>query len=96
MDVLLSKELEHFISEQVKIGNYLSKDELIGQAVFLLKEKEQVKEIQRELLRKELKPAIDQLRRGEGKAYSDPSALAQEIISRGELCLAQEQKQKNG
>lgn len=96
MDVLLSKELETFISDQVKRGNYLSTDEVIGEALLLLKQEEQVKEIQREELRKELQPAIDQLRRGEGKAYSSGEALAEDIISRGMQRLAERQNNKNG
>lgn len=96
MDVLLSKELESFVSEQVKRGNYLSTDEVIGEALFLLKQQEQFKEIQREELRKELQKAIDQIKAGEGKAYSSGESLAEEIISRGRQRLAERQNKENG
>lgn len=95
MDILLSKELEYFISDQVKRGHYLSTDEVIGEALLLLKREEQLREIQREELRKELQPAIDQLRRGEGKAYSSAEELVEDIISRATQRLAERQKKKN-
>jgi putative addiction module CopG family antidote len=95
MDILLSKELENFISDQVQRGHYLSTDEVIGEALLLLKREEQLREIQREELRKELQPAIDQLRRGEGKAYSSAEELVEDIISRGTQRLAERQKKKN-
>jgi len=96
MDVLLSKDLENFVSEQVKRGNYLSTDEVIGEALLLLKREEQLREIQREELRKELQKAIDQLRRGESTAYTSGEALAEEVISRGKQRLADKEKKKNG
>jgi putative addiction module CopG family antidote len=96
MDILLSTELENFISDQVKRGHYLSKDEVIGEALLLLKREEQLREIQREELRKQLQPAIEQLRRGEGKAYSSAEELIEDVISRGMQKLAERQKEKNG
>lgn len=95
MDVLISKELENFISDQVKRGNYSSRDEVIGEALLLLRREEQLREIQREELRKELQKALDQLRRGEGTSYSSGEELVEDIISRGTKRLAERQKKKN-
>lgn len=95
MNVLLSKELEIFVSDQVKLGNYLSTDEVIGEALLLLKREEQLREIQREELRKQLQHAIDQLRRGEGTAYSSAEELVEDIISRGTKRLSERQQNKN-
>lgn len=96
MDVLLSKELESFVSDQVKRGHYLSTDEVIGEALLLLKREEQLKEIQREELRKEIQKGIDQIRAGQSTTYASGEALVEDIISRGMQRLAEKEKQKNG
>lgn len=96
MDVLLSKELENFVSEQVKRGNYLSTDEVIGEALLLLKREEQLKEIQREELRKEIQKGVDQIRAGQSTTYTSGEALVEEIISRGMQRLAEKEHKKNG
>jgi putative addiction module CopG family antidote len=96
MDVLLSKDLENFVSEQVKRGNYLSTDEVIGEALLLLKREEQLREIQREELRKEIQKGIDQIKAGQSTTYTSGEALAEEVISRGKQRLADKEKKKNG
>ena len=96
MDVLLSKELENFVSEQVKRGNYLSTDEVIGEALLLLQREEQLKELQREELRKELQKGIDQIKSGQFSTYTSGEDLVEEIIARGMQTTAEKEKRKDG
>lgn len=96
MDVLLSKELENFVSEQVKSGNYLSTDEVIGEALLLLMQQEQLREIQRQELRKELQKGIDQIRTGQSTTYSSGEELIEDIISRSQQRLEDKGTLKNG
>lgn len=96
MDILLSKELENFVSDQVKRGHYLSTDEVIGEALLLLKREEQLKEIQREELRKELQKGLDQLRSGQCKTYSSGEELIEDIIARSKQNLEDKGTLNNG
>lgn len=96
MDVLLSTELKNFISDQVKSGNYLSTDEVIGEALLLLMQQERIKELQREELRKELQKGLDQLRAGQCKTYSSGEELIEDIISRSKQNLEDKGMLNNG
>jgi antitoxin ParD1/3/4 len=96
MDVLLTKELESFVSEQVKQGNYLSTDEVIGEALLLLKREEQLKEIQRQELRKEIQKGVSQIQAGQFTTYTSGEALVEEIISNGLQRLADKETKQNG
>jgi putative addiction module CopG family antidote len=88
MNVLLNKELESFVNEQVKNGNYLSTNEVIGEALLLLMQQERLKELQREELRKELQKGLDQLRSGQYKTYSSGEELIEDIIARSKILIS--------
>jgi antitoxin ParD1/3/4 len=95
MNVLLSKELENFVSEQVKRGNYLSADEVIGEALLLLMQQERLKELQREELRKELQKGLNQLRSGQFSSYASGEDLVEEIIARSTKTPTEKEKRKD-
>lgn len=65
MNVSLTPELEQFVHTKVKSGRYLSASEVVREALRLLEEREQVREMRIEALRKEIAIGIEQGDRGE-------------------------------
>ncbi|MCL1468792.1 type II toxin-antitoxin system ParD family antitoxin [Argonema galeatum] len=66
MNVSLTPELEKFVQEKVKSGRYLSASEVVREALRLLQEEDQIRQLRLEKLRKEIAMGIEQLDRGEG------------------------------
>ena len=69
MNVSLTPELESLVQEKVKSGLYNSASEVIREALRLLQEQDQLRQIRMQNLRKEIQIGIDQLDRGEGVPY---------------------------
>ena len=65
MNVSLTPELERFVQEKVKSGRYLSASEVVREALRLLQEEEQIRQLRLEKLRKEIAIGIEQADRGE-------------------------------
>jgi antitoxin ParD1/3/4 len=86
MNVSLTKELEPLVNEKVEIGLYQAASEVVREALRLLKERDQA----REQLRAEVQADVDQVARGEGRAYDKASGrqLAERIKSRGPAARA--------
>ena len=86
MNVSLTPELERLVNEKVESGLYQTASEVVREALRLLKERDQA----REHLRADVQAGIDQLARGEGRAYDKtPSRqLAERIKSRGRAARA--------
>ncbi|MCA1624062.1 MAG: type II toxin-antitoxin system ParD family antitoxin [Acidobacteria bacterium] len=83
MNVSLSPELENLINEKVKSGNYNSASEVVREALRLLKEQDELKQIRREELRREVMKGVEEIRRGKGVVYDSAEELAEAVISRG-------------
>lgn len=66
MNVSLTPELEQFVADKVKSGRYNSASEVIREALRLLEEREELRNIQKQELRKKISEGLDQLGRGEG------------------------------
>ena len=66
MNVSLTPELEQFVAEKVKTGRYNSASEVIREALRLLEEREELRNLQKQELRKKIAEGLDQLDRGEG------------------------------
>lgn len=66
MNVSLTPELENFIADKVKSGRYTSASEVVREALRLLEEREQLRDLQKQELRKKIAEGLDQLGRGEG------------------------------
>ncbi len=60
MNVSLTPELEQLVHEKVKSGRYLSASEVIREALRLLEERDKVREMRLEALRKEIAVGIEQ------------------------------------
>ncbi|MFB2918537.1 MULTISPECIES: type II toxin-antitoxin system ParD family antitoxin [Aerosakkonema] len=65
MNVSLTPELEKFVQEKVKSGRYLSASEVVREALRLLQEEDQIRQLRLENLRKEIAIGIEQADRGE-------------------------------
>ena len=65
MNVSLTPELEQFVQNKVESGLYYSASEVIREGLRMLQEKEMLKQIQIEELRKEIQKGIEQADRGE-------------------------------
>ncbi|HAZ49667.1 MAG TPA: type II toxin-antitoxin system ParD family antitoxin [Cyanobacteria bacterium UBA11369] len=66
MNVSLTPELEQYVQEKVKSGKYLSASEVVREALRLLQEQDQIRQLRLEKLRSEIALGIEQLDRGEG------------------------------
>ncbi len=65
MSVLLARELEELIQKKVKSGQYDSPNEVVREALQLLEERDKLREIKLEELRREIQIGIDEADRGE-------------------------------
>lgn len=92
MDVLLTPDLEQFVSQQVKSGFYHSPSEVVAESLRLLRQHEQLNKIKRDQLRQDVQMAIDQIQRGEGQIYYSGQDLADEIIRSAEETLDKDEQ----
>ncbi len=72
MNVSLTPELETLVNEKVKSGNYNSASEVVREALRLLKEQDQLKELRREELRKEVMKGVEDIRAGRYTVLETP------------------------
>ncbi|MBI2809555.1 MAG: type II toxin-antitoxin system ParD family antitoxin, partial [Candidatus Melainabacteria bacterium] len=66
--VSLTPELERFVDEKVKSGLYNSASEVIRESLRLLRREDEIKQLQLEELRREVKAGIKQIDDGQGVA----------------------------
>jgi antitoxin ParD1/3/4 len=65
MNISLTRELETIVHEKVKSGMYHSASEVIREALRLLQEKEQIRQLRVQELRKEIAVGVAQADRGD-------------------------------
>lgn len=83
MNVSLTEELEQFVQSQVESGMYYSASEVIRDGLRLLKEKDLLRQIKIEELRKEIQKGINSLEAGESVPFD-----AEKIKAEGRKRLA--------
>ena len=83
MNVSLTSELEQLVNEKVESGMYTSASEVIREGLRLLKERDELRRIQREELRRDIMLGVEQVRQGKVKKYAGGTELADEIKRRG-------------
>ncbi|MEJ7811516.1 MAG: type II toxin-antitoxin system ParD family antitoxin [Gemmatimonadaceae bacterium] len=66
MNVSLTTELEQFVEEKVKGGDYTSASEVVRAGLRLLKEREAEHQARLEALRRDVREGLGQLEHGEG------------------------------
>lgn len=69
MNVVLSPEMERFVQEKVKSGQFQSPSEVIDGALSVLKSSEELTPDALDELRAEVRHGLDQLDRGEGRPW---------------------------
>jgi antitoxin ParD1/3/4 len=65
MNVSLTPELEQLVQDKVKTGLYLSASEVVREALRLLEERDQLREIRLTELKKKIAVGVEQAERGE-------------------------------
>jgi putative addiction module CopG family antidote len=78
MDVLLNPELEKFVAEKVRTGQFADVSDLVNEAVRSLKELEEFGAAEEEVYRREILRGLEQLDRGEHSAFTAESIIAEE------------------
>lgn len=92
MNVSLTPELEKLINDKVASGLYNSASEVVRDGLRLLKERDELRRIQIEELRRDVTLGMEQIRRGEGNKYDSGSSLAEKVKRRGRERLEAERK----
>ncbi len=90
MNVHLTPELEQFVQTKVQSGRYNSASEVVREALRLMEQKDEVRNVQLQELRSRMDKGLSQAERGEGV---DGEAFINEMI--GDLD-SREQKRKAG
>ena len=85
MNISLTPELERLVQEKVASGLYNSASEVIRESLRLLHERDRIREIRLEELRKEIQKGVSQLERGEYEVYEtdELKTLVSEIQRKG-------------
>lgn len=91
MNVSLTPELERLVQEKVASGLYNSASEVIRESLRLLQERDRLKEVRLEELRKEIQKGVSQLERGEYQVYEtdELETLVSEIQQQGRARISQ-------
>ena len=88
MTVTLSRDLEEFIAEKVRSGQFDSANDAVNRLLELIREQERSTTEDVEALRAELDPAIAQADRGEFVEFT-----AEDVIAERRAALAARRKQ---
>ena len=75
MNVSLTPELEDLIHEKVKSGMYHSASEVVREALRLLKERDALRDLRLEEIRREVRAGLEQIERGEYTDYASGEEL---------------------
>ena len=65
MNVLLTPQLEKLVSDKVESGRYNSASEVVREALRLLQERDEVREVQLQELRNKITEGLDSLEKGD-------------------------------
>ena len=91
INISLTPELEHLIDQRVKSGMYNSASEVVREALRLLVERDQLKQMKLDELRRQIQVGIDQADRGE--VLSEEEVL-QRLKLRRDKALAKKGRKK--
>ncbi len=83
MNVSLTQELEDLVNEKVKSGLYNSASEVVREGLRLLREQDELRNLRREELRREIKKGIASLDRGDGKTFGSSAELIKHVKAEG-------------
>jgi antitoxin ParD1/3/4 len=96
MQVSLTPDLERIVSESLASGEYESAHDVVGEALRLLRERDEQRRQELETLRSAIRVGLEQLDRGEATVYDADSLkdLIEGIKARGRAGLSGRQIQK--
>ena len=83
MNVSLTPELERFIRDRVDSGRHHSSSEVVREALRLLEERERLRELRLEELRREIRKGIDSGEPVDGEALFDRLLAKYEAMAAG-------------
>jgi antitoxin ParD1/3/4 len=66
MDIRLPRELEELVKSKVKSGRYHSASDVVGEALQLMEERDQMLVLRKDEIREKISAGLESLRRGEG------------------------------
>lgn len=89
MNVNLGETFDKFVAELIASGLYQSQSEVIRDGLRLLKEREDLRKLKLEELRKDVRHGFEQIERGDYTAYSSAKELSDEIKAEGRKRAAQ-------
>jgi len=78
MNVSLKPELERFVAEKVKAGQYADVNAVVNEALEVLKEQEEFSPEEEAYLRGEVQRGLEQLDRGERSEFDAEKIIAEE------------------
>jgi antitoxin ParD1/3/4 len=90
MNVHIGETLEKFVQDLIQTGLYQSQSEVIREGLRLLKEREDLRKLRLEELRREIQKGIDSSSRGESKPFD-----LEEIKAEGRKRLGQHGSRQN-
>jgi len=85
MNVSLTKQLEKYVNDKVKSGDYQTASEVVREALRTLQEFERHRRTAIGQLRKDVDAAIIQSRRGQGRPFDEGSLARIEAMGRRRL-----------
>jgi putative addiction module CopG family antidote len=96
MPLVLSNDLEKLVGNQISSGRYQTPEQVLGEALRLLRCHEDIRERKLQDLSSELQIGIDQLDSGEFTEYDESNIheLAEDIKRRGRKALTARSKGK--
>ena len=71
MNISLPQQLEQWVKQRVDTGMYDSASEVIREALRLLREQEDLKQVRTQELRRQLQVGVEQLDRGASRAFDE-------------------------
>ena len=83
MNVSLTAELEQLVDEKVASGMYHSASEVIREGLRLLKERDELRRVQMDEVRRDVMLGVEQVRAGRGKKYAGGAEVADGVKRRG-------------
>ena len=92
MNITLTSDLEALVNEKVQSGLYDSPSDVVREGLRLLKEQDQLEELRREELRKDIMQGIQDIHEGRYTTYQSGAEFAEEIINE----MQEELKRRDG
>ena len=94
MNVSLTVELEELVNQKVKSGLYTSASEVIREALRLLKEQDQLRNLRLTELKKDVRKGVTQLDQGQYKTFSSSENLTDHFKAEGRKRVTSQKRSK--